>query len=84
MSWFVYIAQNPLSEYYVGISNDVEARIIKHNSGKGSKMARERGPFTLVYTSVPYDNKSVARKREIQVKKWSRAKKEKLISGEWK
>lgn len=83
MNWFVYIARNPHDEYYVGISNNVSKRIDKHNSGVGSKMARDRGPFTLVYTSLPYDNKSIARKREIQVKKWSREKKEKLISGEW-
>jgi len=59
-------------------------RIIKHNQGKGSQLAAQQGPFTLVYTSKPLLNKSEARKREIQIKGWSREKKEKLINGEWK
>ena len=75
--WYVYIAKTRTGRYYTGISNDVEKRIIKHNSGKGSMMAKQQGPFTLVM------NKSEARKREVQIKKWSRIKKEKLISGEW-
>ncbi len=47
-------------------------------------MAIEHGPFELVYVSPPFPNKSLARKREIQVKDWSQAKKLKLISGEIK
>ena len=46
-------------------------------------MAKQRGPFELVYKSKPYENKSGARKRESQIKKWRREKKEKLINGEW-
>jgi len=46
-------------------------------------MAKQQGPFTLVYISTQFSNKSQARKREIQLKKWSREKKEKLINGEW-
>jgi putative endonuclease len=81
--WYVYIAKTRTGRYYTGISNDVEKRIIKHNSGKGSMMAKQQGPFTLVYKSISFMNKSEARKREVQIKKWSRIKKEKLISGEW-
>jgi len=47
-------------------------------------MAVQQGPFVLVYVSKEFPNKSLARKREIQIKKWTRDKKEKLISGEWK
>jgi len=47
-------------------------------------MATEQGPFNLVYISPAIPNKSFARKREIQIKDWSQAKKLKLISGELK
>ena len=47
-------------------------------------MAREQGPFELVYVSAQFPNKSEARKREIQVKGWTKDKKKKLISGEWR
>ena len=83
MEWYVYIAQAKTGYYYVGISPDPEKRLGKHNSGKGSQMALQQGPFKIVYVSPSYQNKSEARKREIQLKGWTR-KKEKLIAVEWK
>ena len=83
MNWFVYIAKSRFGHYYTGISPSPEKRIVKHNTGKGSKMAKDQGPFELVYTSSFFDTKSEARKREIQIKGWTKNKKEKLISGEW-
>lgn len=84
MSWYVYIAKAKTGYYYTGITNNPELRIIKHNSGKGSQMAMQQGPFELVYVSPEFPDKSEARKRESQLKKWSREKKKKLIRGEWK
>lgn len=82
MTWYIYIAKAKTGRFYTGITNPQE-RIIKHNSGKGSKFAIDQGPFQLAYTSPAIPNKSEARKREIQIKGWSRDKKLKLISGEW-
>ncbi|MBI2327473.1 GIY-YIG nuclease family protein [Candidatus Curtissbacteria bacterium] len=84
VSWYVYIAKAKTGRYYTGITTSPDKRIIKHNSGKGLKFAIEQGPFELVYVSEAFPNKSEARKREIQIKGWSREKKLKLISGEWK
>ncbi|KKQ38302.1 MAG: hypothetical protein A3H17_00500 [Candidatus Levybacteria bacterium RIFCSPLOWO2_12_FULL_37_14] len=84
MCWFVYIAKAKTGRYYTGIATDPDKRIIKHNSGKGSRFAIEQGPFELVYISKKFQGKSEARKREIQIKGWSREKKLKLISGVWK
>ncbi len=81
--WAVYICQANTGRYYTGITNNIQARINKHNRGQGSKFAKEQGPFGLVYVSKPLLNKSEARKREIQIKGWTRKKKEKLIEGEW-
>ena len=84
MSWFVYVAKTRKGRYYTGITTSPQKRIIAHNRGKGSRLAREQGPFTLIYASEEFCNKSAARKREIQIKGWNREKKEKLINGEWK
>lgn len=84
MSWFVYIAKAKTGRYYTGITTNDKDRIGKHNSGKGSRFAKQQGPFELIYTSSPFPNKSEARKREIQIKGWSREKKMKLIKWEWK
>ncbi|MDO8566347.1 MAG: GIY-YIG nuclease family protein [Candidatus Moranbacteria bacterium] len=84
MSWYTYIAQAKTGRYYTGITNDPLKRIEKHNTGEGARMAIEQGPFELVYVSNVFPGKSEARKREAQIKGWSREKKEKLIHGEWK
>lgn len=81
--WFVYICKSAAKHYYIGISPDPYKRVVKHNKGTGSKMALDQGRFTLLYVSLPFSGKSEARKREIQIKRWGRTKKEKLITGEW-
>ena len=84
MPWFVYIACAHTGCYYVGISTNPNERIIKHNNAEGSKFAVNQGPFVLVYVSDAFLDKSSARRREIQIKGWSRVKKQKLINGEWR
>jgi predicted GIY-YIG superfamily endonuclease len=84
MTWYVYIAKARTGYYYTGITTNPYKRISAHNTGKGSQMGREQGPFTLIYISPAFVNKSGARKREAQIKRWKREKKEKLIRGEWK
>jgi len=81
--WFVYIVQANTARYYVGITTDPDKRLTKHNAGKGSQFARDHGPVKLLYTSAPFASKSEARKHEIQIKGWTRVKKEQLIGGQW-
>jgi len=83
MAWFAYIARARTGRYYTGITTDPTERIGEHNLGAGSRFARQQGPLELVYRSRPFSTKSEARKREIQIKPWSRAKKDRLIRGEW-
>ena len=58
MSWYVYIAEARTGRYYTGITTNAGKRIIKHNSGKGSRFGIEQGPFELVYVSEAFPNKS--------------------------
>ncbi len=83
-SWYVYIAKAKTGRYYTGIATNPNKRIIKHNAGRGSRFAIVQGPFELVYASKSFPDISGARKREIQIKGWSREKKLKLINGVWK
>lgn len=82
-NWYVYIAKSRTERFYTGITTDTEKRINKHNSGMGSRFAINQGPLQLAYVSKPFLNKSEARKREMQIKKWSRLKKTNLINGTW-
>jgi len=83
MFWYVYIAKAKTGRYYTGIATNPNKRILEHNKGKGSQLSRQQGPFAAVYISRSLPNKSEARKREAQVKGWTRKKKENLINGEW-
>lgn len=76
--WFVYIIGCKDDSYYIGISNDVEKRVSKHNSGKGAKYLRGKTPVILLYSEKCL-NKSEASKREAWLKKKSRKEKEALI-----
>src|SRR5215475_4338244 len=46
----VYVLQNAHGRFYIGLSEDVHARLAGHNGGV-SKWTRSRGPWTLVWRS---------------------------------
>jgi len=78
--WFFYIVRCRDNSLYSGITVDLEDRLRAHNKGTGAKYTSIRRPVTLVYCER-YDNISKARKREEQIKRWSKIKKENLIGG---
>jgi len=78
-SHFVYIVRCSDNSLYTGYTNNIEARINKHNAGKGAKYTKIRRPVQLVYQEM-FDTKSEALKREYEIKTFSRQKKLKLIS----
>ena len=63
---------------YCGSTNDLKKRELLHNSGKGAKYTRSRGGGKIVY-SEKFRTLSKALKREAEVKKWPRIKKQNLI-----
>lgn len=67
---------------YIGQTNNLEQRIKEHKSkiSKSAKYIRYFSSFTLVYSEV-YPTRAEAMKREWQLKKWTKAKKEALIGG---
>jgi predicted GIY-YIG superfamily endonuclease len=76
----VYIVRCADGTLYTGLARDPHARVKVHNSGKGAKYTRSRLPVALVYVEQ-CDSLSAAMKRELELKPWSRAKKEALISS---
>lgn len=75
---YVYIIKNNLGKLYVGISKNPDSRLKEHNSQRGSAFTK-LGNFRIVFRE---EHKTLpeARKREIQIKKWRRDKKEILIN----
>lgn len=76
--WKVYMLRCGDGSLYTGIAVDVQARLAVHQSGKGAKYTRGRGPLELVYTEKCLD-KGTALKRELAIKALPREEKLKLI-----
>lgn len=83
MSYFVYILRTSSNTLYMGQTNNLEKRIQEHKkkSRRSAKYIRYFPSFDLIYKEK-YPTRIEAMQREIQIKKWSRAKKEALIKGD--
>lgn len=77
--WSLYIVQTISGMLYTGISNDVAHRLCLHQSGKGAKALRGKGPLTLLFTQEAGD-RARASQLEYQVKRLNRQKKIRLIA----
>lgn len=78
--WFVYILLCNDNSFYTGIALDVSQRFESHKAGKGARYTRIRGVNRVLYTQK-FTTHSEAAKREIQIKRLPRAKKELLIKS---
>lgn len=79
-TWFVYIIYCTDDSLYTGITTDVKRRYAQHEVLQGAKYFRGRKPKQLVYQESGH-NRSTASKREIEIKKLSRASKFQLIAS---
>ena len=73
--WWVYIVECVDNSLYTGITTNIDRRIKEHNtSNKGAKYTRSRRPVSLIYKES-CENRSIASKREYEIKKLKRADK---------
>ncbi len=81
--YYVYILQCSDSSYYVGVTNNLKRRFHEHQSGLNKKAYTfSRRPLQLKFKQeFKYINDAIS--FEKQIKRWSRAKKEALINGDF-
>ena len=79
--YYFYMLRCSDNSIYSGVTTDPERRVKEHNldNAKASKYTRAHRPVKLVYTEKHKDKKSAMR-REAEVKKWPKAKKETLVT----
>ena len=75
---FVYIVRCKDGSLYTGYARDPQARLRLHNAGRGAKYTSGRRPVKLVYSEA-CATLSDALKREYELKKFPRAKKQQLV-----
>jgi len=83
LNWFCYLLRCADDTLYCGITNDLEKRLAAHNAGTASKYTRTRVPVELVFAESCAD-RSVASKREMEIKSLKRAEKLALIQSSLK
>lgn len=74
----LYILQSLKNHLYIGVTKNLQQRIERHKSGNGAEFTRRNKVFKLVYREE-FPSLLEARRRESQVKKWRREKKDNLI-----
>ncbi|MES2436562.1 MAG: GIY-YIG nuclease family protein [Patescibacteria group bacterium] len=77
--YYVYMIKNSYNNLYIGVTDEPQRRLAEHNSGRGAYYTKFKSEFKIVFLET-HATLASARKREIQIKKWRRDKKEKLIS----
>jgi len=77
--WYIYILRCNDGSFYTGSTTDISRRLNEHNSGKGGNYTVTRRPVELIYKE-PSPSRSLAQKREAQIKRWSKEKKLALVS----
>jgi putative endonuclease len=80
-AWF-YILRLRSGTLYPGATTNLNQRYEDHCLGKACRTTKVDPPIKLLH-SEPFENFKEARKREAQVKRWSRAKKEALVAGDF-
>lgn len=80
MKHFVYILRCSDNTLYVGATNDLEKRVVQHNTSKqGAHYTKIRRPVELVYSET-HPNLAQARSREAELKRLTRQEKLLLVA----
>jgi len=76
---FVYILRCADGSFYVGKTNDLLTRLAEHQAGVAADYTAVRRPVAMVYAEEHSSVRST-KNRELQLKRWTRAKKEALMA----
>ena len=82
MTFHAYMLRCSDGSYYTGHTDNFETRIAQHQSGVIKGYTFDRRPVELVW-SAEFETRAEALASELQIKGWSRAKKEALITANW-
>ena len=82
MAFWVYVLRCVDGSYYTGHTDDLNRRVGMHQHGEIPDYTTKRRPVELLF-SQECVTREEALSAELQIKGWSRAKKEALMRGEW-
>lgn len=80
MAWYVYMLRCCDGSLYTGCTVNLARRLAAHQGGRGAKYTRSRLPVELVYQEEAPDQPAALR-RELAIKRLTRAQKLALLEG---
>ena len=78
--YYCYVLRCADGTLYTDVTTDLVRRLEEHNKGKGSRYTASRRPVRLVWKDE-FPNRSLAQRREAEIKRWSRGQKEIMIKA---
>jgi putative endonuclease len=81
MDYYVYIVSNASRTLYTGMTNDLIRRVHQHKNGTFPNAFTRRYNFDRLVYFETLPSRSVAAKRERQIKSWPRARKTALVES---
>ena len=82
MAFHIYMLKCADGSYYTGHTDDLEQRLVAHQTGAVRGYTSSRRPVELVWSDM-FASRQEAFERERQIKGWARSKKQALIDGQW-
>ena len=82
MPFWVYVLRCSDGSYYTGHTDNLQHRVGMHQHGEVPGYTSKRRPVELAF-SQECATREEALTAELQIKGWSRAKKEALFRGDW-
>lgn len=78
--WSLYLVRTRDGALYTGIALDVGARLAQHETGRGAKALRGRGPLRLEFATV-VGARGAALRLEARVKRLPKTAKERIVAA---
>jgi predicted GIY-YIG superfamily endonuclease len=82
MGFWVYILKCADGSYYTGHTDDLHRRVAQHQTGETGGYTLDTRPVELAFAQE-FVTRVEALAGEMQIKGWSRKKKEAMIRGDW-
>ncbi|MBI5140184.1 MAG: GIY-YIG nuclease family protein [Candidatus Vogelbacteria bacterium] len=76
--YYVYMIKNSADKLYIEITGNPKQRLHEHNTNRGAHFTKYIPTYQIAFIEE-YPTITEARKREVQIKKWRRDKKEMLM-----
>lgn len=77
--WYLYLIRTASGALYTGITTDVERRYQQHQTGRGAKALRGKGPLQLTFSYL-VGEQGQALRLEHRIKQLNKKQKERLVA----